>query len=217
MTFSVDAPAYVNNNAQGHTLDEISIQGGANDGNIVELGWIVSTDLYGSPDPHIFVYHWINGTGTCYDGCDWQQFSNTYYPGQNIKALKDHDIYIGYVFHQGNWWAWFDGQWLGYFSETLWPNGYSKTSLIQWFGEVATTSTYAPQIQMGTGVLPPPPSAAHMFTLCEADAKTWTCRVRDKQVPAAPTVASYYDIRRVGVGMTRYGGPGYKNSGEAVR
>ena len=45
----------------------------------------------------------------------WQQYSNTYYPGQNIGSLVGREIYIGYVFWKGNWWASFDNQWIGYF------------------------------------------------------------------------------------------------------
>ena len=44
--------------------------------------------------------------------------------------------YMGWVFFQGNWWAWYDNQWIGYFPGTLWEKGYSKSSLVQWFGEV---------------------------------------------------------------------------------
>jgi hypothetical protein len=44
------------------------------------------------------VFHWKNWQGTCYNGCGWQQYSNTYYPGQNIGSLVGREIYIGYVF-----------------------------------------------------------------------------------------------------------------------
>jgi hypothetical protein len=208
MTLSVNRPTYVNAGAQGHSLDEISIQGGANDGNIAEIGWLVSTDQNGDADPHIFVFHWVNWDGKGYNGFGWQQFSNKYYPGQNIAALMGRDVYIGYVLFQGNWWAWFDGQWLGYFPGALWQNAFTKLSLIQWFGEVASTSTAAPQIQMGDGILPPPPAAAHMRTLCDVDAGAWLCRIGDRQSLAPPTLAQYYDVKRVAPGELRYGGPG---------
>jgi Neprosin len=84
MMFSIDRPAYVNTGGGGgHSLSEISVQGGANDGNIVEVGWTVSTDQNGDADPHIFVFHWIKWSPTCYNACGWQQVSNTYYPAQN--------------------------------------------------------------------------------------------------------------------------------------
>jgi hypothetical protein len=208
MTISVDHPAYVNSGSGGHSLDEIAIQAGTNNGNIIELGWLVSTDQNGDADPHIFVFHWVNGNLTCYNGCGWQQFSNTYYPSQNVSALLGRDVYIGYVFYEGNWWAWFDDQWLGYFPGSLWQNTFTKNALIQWFGEVASNNGIPPKTQMGDGTLPPPPAAAHMLTLCDVDAKAWVCWIRDQQSLAPPTVAKYYDIKRVGFGEARYGGPG---------
>ena len=207
MTTSVNRPAYSNSGGAGHTLDEIAVQGGASNGNIVELGWLVSSDQYTDDDPHIFVFHWKNWNETCYDGCGWQQYSNTYFPGQNINALNGREVYIGYVFYRGNWWAWFDNQWLGYFPGTEWNNSYTKAALLQWFGEVASQNGVPPKTQMGDGVLPPAASAAHMFTLCDVDAKAWVCWYRDRQSLVA-TVPHYYDIQRVAFGDTRYGGPG---------
>lgn len=207
MTMSVNRPAYDNSGGAGHSLDEIAVQGGTGNGNIVELGWLVSSEQNGDADPHIFVFHWKNWNQTCYNGCGWQQYSSTYFPGQNIKALIGREVYIGYVFYQKNWWAWFDNQWLGYFPGTEWNNAYTKSALMQWFGEIASQNGVPPKTQMGDGVLPPAANAAHMFTLCDVDAKAWVCWYRDQQSLSA-TVPNYYDIRRVGFGDTRYGGPG---------
>jgi hypothetical protein len=207
MTASVNRPAYDNSGGAGHTLDEIAVQGGAKNGNIVELGWLVSSDQNGDNDPHIFVFHWKGWNPTCYNGCGWQQYSNTYFPGQNINALSGRELYIGYVFYKRNWWAWFDNQWLGYFPGTEWNNSYTKSALLQWFGEVASQNGVPPKTQMGDGVLPPAASAAHMFTLCDVDAKAWICWYRDQQSLIA-TAPNYYDIQRVAFGDTRYGGPG---------
>jgi hypothetical protein len=139
-------------------------------------------------------------------GCGWQQYSNTYYPGQNIGSLVGREIYIGYVFWKGNWWAWFDNQWIGYFPGSEWNNGYTKSALIQWFGEVSSENGVPPKTQMGDGILPPAPKAAHMLTLCDVDAAAWICWYRDQQSLTA-TVPNYYDIQHVGFGDTRYGGP----------
>lgn len=207
MTMSVNQPAYNNSGGAGHSLDEIAVQGGSGNGNIVELGWLVSSEQEGDSDPHIFVFHWKNWNGTCYDGCGWQQYSSTYYPGQSISGLVGREVYIGYVFYQGNWWAWFDNQWLGYFPGSEWDNGYTQSTLIQWFGEVASANGVPPKTQMGDGMLPPSPRAAHMTTLCDVDAKAWVCWYRDKQLLNA-TVPKYYNVLRVGFGEARYGGPG---------
>lgn len=209
MTTSVDRPLYVTTKGQGHSLNEIAVQGGVKNGNIVEVGWIVSTDMNGDADPHIFVYHWINWDGQGYDGYGWVQFSNRYYPTQNISALLRRELYLGYVLYDGNWWAWFDGDWLGYFPETLWGNNFGAATTVQWFGEVATNNGVPPQIQMGDGKLPPPPTAAHMYNVCDVDVKAWTCFVRNDQQLATPAAPKFYSISQTGFGDLRYGGPGH--------
>lgn len=44
MMISVNRPQYVGKGGPGHTLDEISMQGGVQNGNIVEVGRTISTD-----------------------------------------------------------------------------------------------------------------------------------------------------------------------------
>ena len=87
MTMSINRPTYDNSGGAGHSLDEIAIQGGSGNGNIVELGWLVSSDMNPDADPHIFVFHWVNDAKSCYNGCGWKQYSNTYFPGQNIRPI----------------------------------------------------------------------------------------------------------------------------------
>jgi Neprosin len=112
-----------------------------------------------------------------------------------------------YVYYQGNWWAWFDDQWLGYFPGTEWSNAYTKASLVQWFGEVATSNGVPPMFQMGDGILPPSVRSASMDNLCVVDATAWVCSLRDGQSLLA-TIPNYYDIKLTGPSETRYGGPG---------
>ncbi|HVR11599.1 MAG TPA: neprosin family prolyl endopeptidase [Thermoanaerobaculia bacterium] len=204
-TTRIERPAF---NGDGHTLNEISVQGGSGDGNIVELGWNVSTSQYSDADPHLFIFHWINWSGTCYDDCGWVQYSSTYFPGMNLAALVGRDVYNGYVYYQGNWWAWFDDQWLGYFPGSEWNGAYTKSTMIQWFGEVATNNGTPPNVEMGDGLFPTDTNAAPMVTLCDVDATAWVCWYRDLQ-SLGPNYPPYYDIRRTGFGATRYGGPGH--------
>jgi hypothetical protein len=207
MTNSIEKPAYVNTGGEGHTLDEIALQGGASNGNIIEMGWFVDSEMEGNVNPHIFVYHWINGAETCYDTCGWQQWSSTYHPGMDLGSAVGKKVYIGYVLYQGNWWGWFDNQWMGYFPGSEWNGQYTKTSLIQWFGEVASANGIPPKTQMGNGQFPSSTNAGDMATLCDVDAKAWVCWYRDQQ-SLSRTVPKYYDITRVAFGETRYGGPG---------
>jgi Neprosin len=206
MTLSINKPQYVNTGGQGHTLNEIAVQG-ANTGNIIELGWLVSTEQYGNANPHLFVFHWKNGVPTCYDTCGWRQYSSTYFPGQDLGFAVGRKVYVGYVFFQGNWWAWFDNQWLGYFPGSEWNGDYARSGLIQWFGEVASQNGIPPKSDMGNGKFPGVATAASMDTLCDVDAHAWVCWYRDKQ-SLMRTVVTDYDINRVAFGSTRYGGPG---------
>ena len=203
---TIERPGYVGTGGPGHSLEEMSVQGGPGNGNIVEIGSSVSSDQFGDTAPHLFVYHWVNGAQTCY-GCDWHQYSNAYYPGMSLAGMVGQSVYNGYVYYQGNWWAWFNNQWVGYFAGSLWSGGFTTSNLIQWFGEVATQNGLPPKTQMGDGLFPSNPAAAPMATLCDVDAKAWVCWYRDQQVTYR-TAPQYYDIAHTGFGAIRLGGPG---------
>lgn len=207
MTMAIKRPTYVSTGGSGHTLDELAVQGGPGNGNIIELGWNVSSDQYGDTNTHLFVFHWKDWVGTCYDGCGWQQYSGTYFPGMSLNKIVGREVYIGYVYYQGNWWAWFDNQWLGYFPGSEWSGAYTKSELIQWFGEVSSSNGVPPQTDMGDGLFPASASAATNYTLCDVDAHAWVCWYRDMQSLHATKPADY-DISRTGFGRVRYGGPG---------
>jgi hypothetical protein len=123
-------------------------------------------------------------------------------------ALIGQDAHIGYVFRDGNWWAWFDHEWLGYFPARLWKTVFSTSELVQWFGEVATFNGVPPQSQMGNGILPTQPTAAHMEELCDVDAVAWACRVRNEQQLSKLAAPKFYGVLQAGYGDVRYGGPG---------
>ncbi len=207
MTMTIERPVYDGSGGSGHSLDEIAVQGGTGNGNIIELGWNVSTSQYGNANPHLFVFHWMDWSPTCYDACNWQQYSATYFPGMDLGSLVGRSVYIGYVYYEGNWWAWFDNQWLGYYPGSEWSGDYTRNSLIQWFGEVSTANGVPPHTDMGNGLFPSNTSAARNATLCDVNASDWVCWYRDQQVWGA-TYPSYYDIDRSGFGETRWGGPG---------
>jgi hypothetical protein len=207
MTFTILRPQ--TDGARGHTLTEIAVQGGSGNGNIVELGWNVAPEQYSTGEPYLFVFHWKNWMPTCYDACNWQQYSATYFPGMSLANLVGRSIYIGYVYYEGNWWAWFDNQWLGYFPGSEWDGAYTKASLIQWFGEVAISSGSAtpPRFDMGNGRFPTSVLSANMQTLCDVVARDWVCLYRNLHRVHA-TIPAYYDIAGAAFGTARYGGPG---------
>jgi hypothetical protein len=148
--------------------------------------------------------------GTCYDGCGWQQVSTTYYPGQNLQPLVGKEVYLGYALWQGNWWAWFDNQWLGYFPASLWQNQYKRATLVQWFGEVASDNDVPPGSEMGFGIFPASSKSARMLELCIVHDKDGACAYGDQpSVIVSPhAAAKYYGVKRLGGPSMRYGGPG---------
>jgi hypothetical protein len=212
MTLQIEAPV-VNNSGDngGHSIGEMAVMGpGAAGGTLddVEIGFSVSPDQWGDNNSHLFVYHWNDGAETCYDTCNWNQVSSTYYPGMDLTPLLGQRVYVGWVQYRDAWWAWFNDQWLGYIDNSAWTNTFLKTAQIQWYGEVASSNGIPPSTQMGNGDFPSNPTAASMATLCAVDAKAWVCFYNDQQSTGA-TVVNYYNIvNHTNFGAVRYGGPG---------
>jgi hypothetical protein len=206
VTVTIENPSVVSTSEinAGHSLEEMSVQAGSGDGNIIEIGSIVES---GTSYPQLFVFHWIDWKGTCYDGCGWQQYSSTYYPGMPLLSMAGDSVYNGYVYYQGYWWAWFNDQWLGRFPASIWDNQFEQSQQVQWFGEVAATAGVPPLTQMGDGLFASNPAAAPMSTLCDVNAAAWRCYYYNQQ-SLYQTDASYYTIADTGYGATRVGGPG---------
>ncbi len=208
LTMTIERPALTGADASsggsGHSLEEMSVQAGPGYGNIVEIG---STVVSGDPDPQLFIYHWINWKGTCYNGCGYAQYSNTYWPGMDLKTMVGQQVYNGYVYYQGRWWAWFNDQWLGSFPGSLWNGQFQESQQIQWFGEVATQNGVPPLDQMGDGLFAGNPAAAPMSTLCDVNAAAWRCYYYNQQT-LFQSDTDYYTMQGTGFGSVRLGGPG---------
>jgi hypothetical protein len=213
MTFTVNRPRYVGTGGYGHTLAELALQGGEKDGDIIEIGWNVSTHQYeGSPDPHLFVFHWQDWQGTCYDSCGWEQVSAKFFPGQNLSELIGKEVSAGFAFHEGNWWAWFADEWIGYFPGEEWEGKFTQGKLVQWFGEVASLNGIPPQTEMGAGIFPTETQGARLRDLCDWDTAAEACTKRgNHSVVVRPDEArKYYGAKAVGASDVRYGGPGWE-------
>jgi hypothetical protein len=214
MTLQIAAPTVVLDGGAddgGHSIGEIAVMGAGGAGGTlddVEMGWSVSPYQWGDAHSHLFVYHWDDGAETCYDSCEWNQVSTTYYPGMDLTPLLGQSVYIGWVHYRDAWWGWFNDQWLGYIKDSAFATTFTKTAQIQWYGEVASNNGIPPKTQMGNGEFPLKTTAASMSTLCDVDAKAWVCFYRDLQSTGA-THVSYYDIQNhTSFGAVRYGGPG---------
>ncbi len=121
--------------ADHHSLAEIAVQS-ADTRQIVEVGWTVDREVNGDDNPHLFVYHWVDGVGTCYNGCGWVQSSPTRFPGMRLAYDGTASQYM-IQYREGNWWIGYQGEWIGYFPGLLWNGTYTQSGLIQWFGELA--------------------------------------------------------------------------------
>jgi Neprosin len=184
-----------------HSLFEISVQGGTGNGNIVEIGWIKNV---GDASPRLFVFHWVGWVPACYNGCGWVQWNPSIVPGMVVNIGSES--YMGWVYYQGNWWAWYANQWVGYFPGTLWRGDYSKSSLVQWFGEIYESDP-TPESDMGNGRLAVHAAAARLWYPCTVDAAAWVCWIHPTPSLNAPSIP-WYTIQNVGGSAHRYGGPG---------
>lgn len=198
----VEDPA-ISDAAGTHSLFEISVQGGTGNGDIVEIGW---TKNRGDKGPHLFVFHWIDWNPQCYNGCGWVQWNSSIVPGMELTVGSQ--TYMGWVFYepQGNWWAWYGNQWVGYFPGARWRGSYKQSNLVQWFGEVYEEDP-TPASDMGNGLKSVQPPAARFWFPCEVDSAAWVCWINPNPALNQPSLP-WYDVRNVGGFAHRYGGPG---------
>lgn len=151
---------YLNSN-EYHSVSEISVEktvGGTK--QIVEVGWNVDTTVNGDSNPHLFVYHWVNGAGTCYNGCGFVDYApNATNAGATLTQGSAKSFGIQYDATTptgGGWWVSYNGNWVGYFPSSLWTSAtpsvttYTNSDYVQFFGEVASSVT-TPCSDMGTG------------------------------------------------------------------
>ncbi|WP_051808271.1 neprosin family prolyl endopeptidase [Actinoplanes subtropicus] len=203
-----------------HSLGEIAVIKKSNDlRQMIEVGWTVDNFVWGDGLPHLFVYHWVNGVATCYNGCGWVAAdSATVKVGDVLPALTAKKFEIHYNADDANgpnWGVYYDGALIGWFPATLWTGAspavtdFTSTDQVQVFGEVAS-ATEKPCTDMGTGT---PGSKAALpaayfgsATLINgASATSLTSLVQ-------PATASpdYYSMYMAPSNRTFfYGGPGY--------
>jgi hypothetical protein len=186
-----------------HSLGELAVQS-ADGKQIVEVGWNVDRLVNGDSDPHLFVYHWINNEGTCYNGCGFVQYSKTIKPGDTLA--QDASKKFGIQYANGAWWIAFDTEWVGYFPEQQWNDAgvkFNKTGLIQIFGEVAATSpTPCGRTDMGNGVaaVAPDSPSAYMASISYLNGPVVSMYMR--------TTTPVYPVTILSTRTFRYGGPG---------
>lgn len=182
--------------ADSHTLAELAAES-ADGRQIVEVGWTVDRSLNGDTNPRLFVFHWIDGVATCYNGCGFVQFSPTIRPGAWL-GNGTHSFTIQH--HQGNWWIRLNSEWIGYYPDSRWGGRYTRTGLHQWFGEVAANSG-APCTDMGNGQFASSASATSISGMSNINGPAVS-----KSTSA--TTPAFYSASSTGSASMRYGGPG---------
>lgn len=180
-----------------HSLAELAAQS-ADGLQIVEIGWIVfDTD----PEPELFVYHWIDGNPTCYNGCGYVQVSSTRIPGMHVEVTDTPQDYgIEYSSDDGNWYVVYQGERIGYFPGSEWNDSFTSIGLVQWFGEIAA-ATGTPCSQMGNGTFGSQPGSAAISSMAVDG-------VDAQSLQGTVTLATAYDAGAVTATSYRYGGPG---------
>lgn len=209
-TLQIENPVVVEpspSDTADHSIGEMAVMSAGQAGgtlNDVEIGFVV---YGGDPHPQLFVYHWNDGAETCYNSCNWHQYSSTYSPGMDLTPFVGKSVYVGWVQYENRWWAWFNDQWMGYIENSAWSVPFTQTAQIQWYGEVASDNGIPPETQMGNGKFPSDKAAASMSTLCAVNVKAWVCYYNNGQSNGA-TQVNYYDIDNSTYGAVRYGGTG---------
>ena len=192
--------------ADYHSLAEIAVQS-EDEKQKVEVGWTVDRGVNeGSEDPHLFVYHWVNDKGACYNACGFVPVGS----GKTVVGGSlpyGQSKRFGIRHYSGAWWIAYDSEWIGYFPDRLWTDKkveFTKSGLIQWFGEVAS-SRLEPCSEMGTGEPATSEAAARIGTI--------SLIIEPEQTPALVTrtisperESGYYPVEQRSERTFRYGG-----------
>ncbi|MFE9427366.1 neprosin family prolyl endopeptidase [Kitasatospora sp. NPDC006697] len=145
----IEAPVVNPARTGEHSLQEIALQNTART-STVEIGWTVDPELNGDSRPHLFVYHWVDGQESCYNGCGFVQVSPAVQPGMPLPPHAAASFAIRNI--HGDWWTFLDGLPVGYFPGSLWNGTYRSAQLVSVFGEVAENTADTPSCtQMGDG------------------------------------------------------------------
>lgn len=194
--------------------------------NIVEVGWTVDQALTGSLNPHLFVYHWICNQQTCYNACGWVDYApTTMNAGDVMPSWGLVSKAFGIQYFSNAWWVSYDGNWLGYFPDSVWTTytqpqtTFTTTTTSQAFWELAAGST-TPCSDLGNGQL----GTSGGANTSAARLGSWTLRevptdLTDNFTPITFTGPSAEYDAYIVTGSTRTargGGPGYNAAGTAA-
>lgn len=186
-----------------HSLQEIALQNTART-STVEIGWTVDPELNGDNQPHLFVYHWVDGQESCYNACGFVQVSRAIRPGMALHPNEAAHFAIQNI--HGDWWVFFRDEPVGYFPGSLWNGTYRTAQLVSVFGEVAENTADSPSCtQMGDGRFGSSPAASWIRDYRIVG----TAGTKDApNLAVSSTSPSHYDAGAVTPTSFKLGGPG---------
>ncbi|HLH57647.1 MAG TPA: neprosin family prolyl endopeptidase, partial [Streptosporangiaceae bacterium] len=162
VSFPVESPNLAWNSLGYHTLMEMAVFNRTATGideDTAEVGWTVQSLKAGQPPvPHLFVYHFVNTKGTCYNGCGFVRTSTKVVPGMALKPGTKVTWTIRNVDHK--WTFWFDGTRFGYIPDSAYQGTFGHASMVNVYGEIAGAGTTPSCNQMGNRLYGTQPGAA---------------------------------------------------------
>jgi len=186
--------------SDAHSLAELAVQS-SDQKQVIEVGWTVDRALNGDDDPHLFVFHWIDGVRTCYNGCGFVPFNEPGYTAGMKLPVTSKPVQFNILHHGTEWRVGYNGHWVGAFPDSEWGNRFKVTGLVQWFGEVAA-ATASSCTEMGNGQPANSATAARIERMGFAPARITAAFATNATSPDA------YSVLRTGTDSLRFGGPG---------
>jgi hypothetical protein len=171
------------------------------DQDTAEVGWTVDPSPSGQPPvPHLFVYHFVNTAGTCYNGYGFVSTSTKIVPGMALTPEMNVTWSIRNI--GGNWTFFFNGTEFGYIPDSAYDGTFNQASMVNVYGEIAGGGTTPTCSGMGNGLYGSQAGAATISDFHLNDAAT------DAQLlPYWPTDPAAWNSTLVSNGF-RIGGPG---------
>lgn len=203
---------------RAHSLAEVGLMSGSDHFETVEFGWTVAPSEYGDGAPHLFTY--VNRDGyhepspyDCYN-CHFVPLSGALYaPGQSLAGFVGKSpTQFALMYQNGNWWVWFNFEWIGYLEGSFWGGTLSNPPQHEFWGEVYDVSGGG--TDMGNGLYGGNGSAAIMRNPIRYP-NTHEFIEEELDGPKVPNGRTVTDPSRYSIGSVstnhrswRFGGPG---------
>ena len=156
-----------------HSLIELSVHGGPDLRDVIEIGWTVSPRKRPDGRPVLLVQRWSHGELLPGTG-GFHPWSSGFAAGMDLSPWLGRSIQVGWRLWEGRWWAWFEGAWLGWYEADAWSPPFRGAAAAQWFGEVFFTGA-TPAIGMGNDRHASEPDAARVRSLCSMGPEEERC------------------------------------------